>query len=52
MSLKLQAGILVTNYLNNGMKNKVIYLIYKEVLNNKALEENKSERTFETPCCQ
>ena len=54
MSLKKKAGILVTNNLNDRMKKKqkIIYLIFKEVvkINNETLEENKSERTFETPC--
>ena len=49
MSLKIKAGILVTNNLNDQMKDKPkIYLMFREVvsINNEIVGENKCEETF------
>ena len=49
MTLKIKAGILVTDNLNDQMKDKPkIYLMFREVvsINNEMVEENKCEETF------
>lgn len=50
----IKAGILVTNNLNNPMKNnqKLISLVFIRIVSRsiEATEENKSKQTFETPC--